>query len=186
MELLGNHKILKPIITAFLAIMILMSSSIAMGADTKITATKTQLRALFIQKIPKYVLWPEQEDPAKDSKEGTPYTVATIDKESLLPYFNKPESFKLVRWPVANCQVLFLDSKNPRVIAAIIQRVKDKPILTIGQNPDFMRMGGIINFVESGSRMKLQVNICAARKAGLTISSKLLKLSEIYCGDEKE
>ena len=99
MGLLGRHKTLKPkpIFTALLAVMILMSSSIAMGSDTKITATKTQLRALFIQKIPKYVLWPEQtrltedatQNPTKNSvnnqvkvpKENTPYTVATIDKE---------------------------------------------------------------------------------------------------------
>ncbi|SDL37129.1 protein of unknown function [Maridesulfovibrio ferrireducens] len=182
MGLLGRHKLLTPIFTALLAVLILLSSSIAMAADTKRTATKTQLRALFIKKIPKYVLWPEQ----SNSKHGRPYTVATIDKDELVPFFNTPDSFKLVRWPAENCQVLFLDSKKPRVIAAIIKQVQDKPILTIGQNPDFLRMGGIINLVESGSRMKLQVNICAARKAGLTISSKLLKLSEIYCGDKTQ
>ncbi|WP_031485058.1 YfiR family protein [Maridesulfovibrio frigidus] len=182
MGLLINYRLTKTIFTAFLAVTIIMSSSVAIGSDTKITATKIQLRALFIKKIPKYVLWPEQANPT----DGKPYTVATIDKDELIPYFNTPNAFKLVRWPSADCQVLFLDSKNPRVIAAILQRVKDDPILTIGQNPDFLRMGGIINLVKSGSRMKLQVNICAARKAGLTISSKLLKLSDIYCGDEAE
>jgi hypothetical protein len=182
MGLLGRDKLLTPIFTALLAVIICLSSSMAMASDTKITATKSQLRALFIKKIPKYVLWPNQ----NESNHSTSYTVAAIDKEELLPYFKKPAAFTLVRWPAKNCQVLFLDSRNPRIIAAIINQVKDKPILTIGQNPDFLRMGGIINLVESGSRMKLQVNIQAARKAGLTISSKLLKLSEIYYGDKAE
>lgn len=178
MGLLGRYKLL----AAVLAFSILFCSSPVIAADAKITATKAQLRALFIKKIPKYVLWPEQ----NHFKENEKYTVAAIDKEELAPYFDKLGAFKLLRWPAADCQVLFLDSSNPRIIAAIIKQVKNKPILTIGQNPDFLRMGGIINLVESGSRMKLQVNICAARKAGLIISSQLLKLSEIFCGGHLE
>ncbi|SME95312.1 YfiR family protein [Desulfovibrio gilichinskyi] len=179
MGLLGRYKFF---FAAVITLFFFLYSSPVIAADAKITATKAQLRALFIKKIPKYVLWPEQ----AHFKESEKYTVAAIDKEELAPYFDKSESFKLVRWPADDCQVLFLDSSNPRVIAAILKQVKNKPILTIGQNPDFLRMGGIINLVESGSRMKLQVNICAARKAGLTISSKLLKLSEIFCGDHLE
>ncbi|WP_291327519.1 YfiR family protein [Desulfovibrio sp. UCD-KL4C] len=175
MGLLGRCKVLAVVIAVF----IFFHSSLVIAADTKITATKAQLRALFIKKIPKYVLWPEQ----SNVKKNVEYTVAAIDKEELAPYFSKLGPYKLVRWPTDSCHVLFIDSLNPRVIAAIIKQVQNKPILTIGQNSDFLRMGGIINLVESGSRMKLQVNICAAHKAGLSISSKLLKLSEIFCGD---
>ncbi|NDV21379.1 YfiR family protein [Desulfovibrio sp. JC022] len=149
------------------------------GHQRRIKVTQPQLQALFIKKITKYVLGPDKRRVTAER----PVTVATIAPKKLSRFFRKPDKFKLVRWPDEESKVLFVDVDNPRIIAAVLKKVKGKPILTIGQSPDFLRLGGMINLVESGSRFKLQVNICAARKAGLTISSKLLKLSEIYCGD---
>ncbi|WP_320008098.1 YfiR family protein [Maridesulfovibrio sp.] len=145
----------------------------------RLTATQPQLQALFIKKITKYVLDPEKRKISSNS----PVTVAAVAPKKISRFFKNQDRFKLVRWPDEESNVLFIDIDNPRIIAAVLNKVKGKPVLTIGQNPDFLRLGGMINLVESGSRFKLQVNICAARKAGLTISSKLLKLSEIYCGD---
>ena len=147
-------------------------------ATHRLKATQPQLQALFIKKITKYVLGPDK----RRISEASPVTVAALNPRPLSRFFVRPDGFDLIRWP-GDCQVLFLNGENQRAIAAILKKVKDQPVLTIGNSPDFLRMGGVINLVESGSRLKLQVNVCAARKAGLTISSKLLKLSDIYCGD---
>lgn len=149
------------------------------GKQHRLTATQPQLQALFIKKITKYVLGPDKRRISTEK----PVTIAAIAPKKIFRFFKKPDKFKLVRWPEEESDVLFIDVDNPRIIAAVLKKVKGKPVLTIGQSPDFLRLGGMINLVESGSRFKLQVNICAARKAGLTISSKLLKLSEIYCGE---
>ncbi len=93
-------------------------------------------------------------------------TVAAVAPKELSRFFKNPDKFKLVRWPEEDFRVLFIDVDNPRIIAAVLNKVRGKPILTIGQSPEFLRMGGMINLVESGSRFKLQVNICAARQAG--------------------
>lgn len=149
------------------------------GNPHKLTATQPQLQALFIKKITKYVLGPDKRRISADK----PVTVAAVASKKIFRFFKKNDKFKIVSWPEDECDVLFIDVDNPRIIAAVLKKAKGKPVLTIGQSPDFLRLGGMINLVESGSRFKLQVNICAARKAGLTISSKLLKLSEIYCGE---
>ncbi|WP_321404275.1 YfiR family protein [Maridesulfovibrio sp.] len=158
-----------------------MSAHARQEADRqhRITATQPQLQALFIKKITKYVLDPGKRKIASNN----PVTVAAVAPKKISRFFKKQDNFKLVRWPDEESNVLFIDIDNPRIIAAVLSKVEGKPVLTIGQSPDFLRLGGMINLVESGARFKLQVNICAARKAGLTISSKLLKLSEIYCGD---
>lgn len=148
-------------------------------AQARLKATQPQLQALFIKKIPKYVLGPDKRRIAAHR----PVTVAAINPRPMARFFKRPDGFKLIRWPAADCDVLYIGNVNPRIMAAVLKKVKGRPILTIGQSPDFLRMGGMINLVETGSRFKLQVNVCAAREAGLTISSKLLKLSEIYCGD---
>lgn len=183
MGLLKNHKILA--ITIATLFMVCSIPKLPAHARTKngqqhgIKVTQPQLQALFIKKITKYVLGPDKRRIATEH----PVTVATITPKKLSRFFKKPEKFKLVRWPDEESKVLFINVDNPRIIAAVLKKVKGKPVLTIGQSSDFLRLGGMINLVESGSRFKLQVNICAARKAGLTVSSKLLKLSEIYCGD---
>lgn len=151
------------------------------GQARQLRATQPQLQALFIKKITKYVLGPDK----RRLSDSNPVVVAAMTTRPMSGFFDRPDGFKLVRWP-SECQVLFLDGDNPRAIAAILKKVENSPVLTIGRNPDFMRMGGMINLVESGSRFKLQVNVCAARKAGLTISSKLLNLSEIFCGEKPE
>jgi len=47
-------------------------------------------------------------------------------------------------------------------------------------------MGVIVNFYRAGGNIKLQVNPKAARKAGLHISSKLMRIARIYTGDEDD
>ena len=51
------------------------------------------------------------------------------------------------------------------------------PVLTVGESPDFLELGGIINFVTEGSEVRFQVDTERARRHKLTISSRLLSLS---------
>ena len=45
--------------------------------------------------------------------------------------------------------------------------------------PGFAQAGGIIGFVTTNNKIKLQININAAKEAGLNISSKLLSVANI-------
>ncbi|WP_051249680.1 YfiR family protein [Maridesulfovibrio zosterae] len=178
MGFLKIHKIMAVMLASFF---VLYSIPIE-TAQARIVATQPQLQALFIKKITKYVLTPDM----NKISAIRPVTVAAIMPHEMAAFFKKSDGFKLVRWPAANCEVLFIGDVNPRIMAAVLEKVKGKPILTIGRSPYFLSMGGMINLVENGSRFKLQVNVCAARKAGLTISSKLLKLSDVYCGENPQ
>ena len=43
--------------------------------------------------------------------------------------------------------------------------------------PGFTRRGGMIQFVLDGSRVRFEINLAAAQRAGLTLSSELLKVA---------
>ncbi|MBA4055177.1 MAG: DUF4154 domain-containing protein, partial [Marivirga sp.] len=43
----------------------------------------------------------------------------------------------------------------------------------------FAKQGGIIRFATENNKTRIQINLEAARQAGVTISSKLLKLADI-------
>jgi hypothetical protein len=44
---------------------------------------------------------------------------------------------------------------------------------------DFAQRGGVINLTMKDRKVRFDINIDAAERAGLTVSSKLLKLSNI-------
>jgi hypothetical protein len=57
--------------------------------------------------------------------------------------------------------------------------IGNSTVLTVGETDNFAAEGGIINFkIEAGS-VRVQINLEAARRQQLRISSKLLSLAEI-------
>jgi hypothetical protein len=64
-------------------------------------------------------------------------------------------------------------------LTQVINTVKDAPILTVGELPGFAPHGGIIGFVMEEGRVRFEINPKAAKRAGLTLSSKLLSLAKV-------
>ena len=55
--------------------------------------------------------------------------------------------------------------------------------LTVSDADDFGKRGGMVRFVVEDRRVRLRINVEAARAAGLTISSNLLRIAEIATTD---
>jgi dihydroxyacid dehydratase/phosphogluconate dehydratase len=58
--------------------------------------------------------------------------------------------------------------------------VGPSPVLTIGEHVPFSRLGGIIAFIRDGNRVRFEINADAAERAGLQVSSKLLRLAAVW------
>jgi hypothetical protein len=58
--------------------------------------------------------------------------------------------------------------------------VKGKNILTVSDAADFNKQGGMIKLFTKSNKIKLQVNMDATKQSQLELSSKLLRLAEIY------
>lgn len=76
------------------------------------------------------------------------------------------------------CHILYISQSERSRIGAIVRAVGDLPILTVSDVERFSRRGGMITLVRSGSRIRFRINIDAVRRAGLSVSSKLLELAE--------
>lgn len=74
--------------------------------------------------------------------------------------------------------MLYVNASEAVHMASILAYVKTLPIVTISDLAGFARMGGIFNFVRSKDNIGFEVNPNAARRAGVTIRSKLLRLAE--------
>lgn len=80
------------------------------------------------------------------------------------------------------CQLIFIASSEGRRLSKILQHVKRKNILTVGDTPGYARRGVIINFYTENNKVRFDINMAAADKAGLVISSKLLRLARSIYG----
>lgn len=74
------------------------------------------------------------------------------------------------------CRVVFIGAQGDE-LAAQLAALRDAPVLTVADGHEAARRGAIIGLVPDAGRIGFEVNITAARSAGLTLSSKLLRLA---------
>lgn len=80
----------------------------------------------------------------------------------------------------AGCHLLFISDSEARRLTGILKSLRGRPVLTIADMPDFARAGGIINLkTNQDDKVRFEINVGTAKRAGLKISSKLLNLAEI-------
>ena len=77
----------------------------------------------------------------------------------------------------SECRVLLISSSEDTALKTILDDVGRASILTVSDMPEFVNRGGIIQFVIENSRVRFEINLAAAERAHLTLSSQLLKLA---------
>jgi hypothetical protein len=80
------------------------------------------------------------------------------------------------------CQVLFVSVPDQRKAAHILASLKGAPVLTVGESPGFIQVGGIVNFSVQDSKIRLELDLDSANRAGLKISAKLIAVSKLVSG----
>jgi hypothetical protein len=79
------------------------------------------------------------------------------------------------------CQVVFISSSEHQRLRQILNQLPPG-VLTVGDMPGFCENGGIIGFDVVDRRVRLRINLEAAQRARLQISSKLLSLAKVVGG----
>jgi hypothetical protein len=59
----------------------------------------------------------------------------------------------------------------------IMEGLDKEAVLTVSDMPQFSQRGGMIQFVLEGKKVRFEVNLTAVQRAGLTLSSELLKVA---------
>jgi hypothetical protein len=75
------------------------------------------------------------------------------------------------------CRILFVSASEDRQLAAVMAAVDRASILTVSDLPRFVDRGGMIQFVIEQSRVRFTINLDATARAGLTVSSNLLRVA---------
>lgn len=77
------------------------------------------------------------------------------------------------------CQILFIAASEKKRYKTILSFLKNAGVLTVGESTGFCESGGVINLEIVESKVRFDVNLDAAARARLRLSSKLLGLARI-------
>ena len=85
--------------------------------------------------------------------------------------------------PIRSCHLVYVSGLDTKQTGQLLESLKNTSVLTVGDGDQFAAMGGIAQLVLENGRMRFAVNVGAAHRANLTISSKLLSLATIVKDD---
>jgi len=160
------------------------------GHGAEVVMTESQVKALCLLNFAKYVNWPAD----AFSQPGSPILIGVLGDPKTHGELKHSAHGKLVgNRPVvvidgndpghaARCHILFVGSGEKARLTEVIEAIGDRPVLSVGDHERFVAAGGAIMFVKRDNKVRFEVNLAAARKARLQISSKLLALADAVHG----
>lgn len=142
------------------------------------------VKVAFLLQFTNYVTWPEGSFEEKDSPlviciEGNDDVYNGL-REKVKGKKAGSHPIKVVREVSGACHIAFIDEANSESTREFIDKHGTEPILTVGANTSFTKDGGIIRLFIEDAKPRIEINVGAAEKADIKISSKLLKLAIIY------
>jgi YfiR/HmsC-like len=84
---------------------------------------------------------------------------------------------------VAGCHMVFVGRNESQHISVILAGLKGAPVVTVGDTTNFVEQGGVLGFCMEGNKIRFEVNLEAAERAKIKISSRLLLLARRVIGN---
>ena len=83
------------------------------------------------------------------------------------------------RTSLNECRVLFIAASESSNLRRVLKDIKGNVTLTVGDTNGYAAQGVMVNFYPESNKVRFEINVDAARRASLRISSQLLKLARI-------
>jgi uncharacterized protein DUF4154 len=144
-----------------------------------------QVKAAFLYNFIKFVDWPGD----GSASAGSPICLGMLGRDSfgdaletvrgktakgrkiVTTYYRRVEDVK-------ECDVLFISASEKGRLAHILRHLQNSHILTVADQEGFCEAGGMINLIAVKNKVTFEINVEAASRARLRISSQLIKLAK--------
>ncbi len=186
LSLLINFKVMKLQTLIIFSTLFLLSATCLYAEQ--VLYNEYDVKAAFIYNFAKFTEWPEnaisfQNDSLKlciigDSPFGTSLKELegkhVKNKKLLIKHIKSMSSIK-------GCNMLYISKSEEKNLISIVDYANNYNVLTISDQAGFETKGVVINMFVSEDMIRFNINVDAAKKAGIKISAKLLKLaSKVY------
>src|SRR5689334_17560040 len=143
----------------------------------------TAVKAAFLHRFASYVEWPREamgEGPFIIAVAGADDVAANLDMllQGLAVQGRPAEVRRVTRVEeLEGVHILYLGPDSASRTRELRAATTNRPILVVTDGENGFAGGGIINFVQSGSRVRFEVSLLAAERARLRIDSALLPVA---------
>jgi hypothetical protein len=161
----------------------LTGSQLASGSEAA-SPREYELKAAFLYNFTKFIEWPPQSFPDA----AAPVIVAVLGPPEFASELERVVRDRKINGrgilvkPIrtvaeaATAQMLFVSAAADPQLAELQAALAHRPIVTVGESAAFAK-SGTITFVLQDDKVRFEINSDAAEKAGIHISSQLLKLA---------
>ncbi len=155
-----------------------------LAADVAV-AKEHQLKAAFIYNFTKFVEWPPKNFPDPNS----PIVIGVVGKCPVYDEITRVVkdrklngrefAVRIIDTPEAarSVNLLFFCASEDGRLAEFLSAPLGANILTVGESEQFARQGGVINFLMEGYKIRFDIDMLGAERAGLKVSAQLQKLA---------
>lgn len=163
----------------------LMAFAAPQCADAQAVSLEDAVKATYLYKFVPFVEW---RNAAAEFQSGA-FTLCVIGDNALDGFLESAVSGGQVAGrPIMvrhfadvtgnpGCAVMYLTGDDKQRVAGILAAVRGTPVLTVTDAAADPATKGIINFINSGDRIRFEIDSAAAIVNDLMISSKLLSLA---------
>jgi hypothetical protein len=156
-------------------------------ADQRTDSAEDDIKAAFLFNFTKFVEWPAVD-------RTRPFRICTVAEPGFGSAVNRTitgetaggRPIEHVTPPTPDaaraCDILFVGRLETGRVERWMGAIRGTPILVVGESRAAWDRGAHINFVVDDNRVKFDVNAEAASRAGLTVSSKLLRVARTVTG----
>jgi hypothetical protein len=163
------------------------------GAGAQVAPSEYQVKAAYLFNFLKFVEYPEDafSDPLAPMVIGVvgddPFGSAlpqivigkTVQRRDLvIRSYRDTENLR-------GAQILFISTSERKKVPQILSGLRGSSVLTVADMEGFLEAGGIIQFFVEHDRVRFAINVDAAARARLKMSSKLLSLAKVVGGNAK-
>lgn len=147
-----------------------------------------EVKAAFLYNFARFVEWP------RDPQGGEEFVVTVLGRDPFGTVLDDTLRGKTVgeqrivirraerAEEVRGSRIVFICDSEKERLPAILKALEGAPVLTVGEMSEFAERGGVIRFKLEQGRIRLEINVAAAERSKLKISSQLLKLARIVSG----
>ncbi len=162
--------------------------SMSLYAYARGEPSEYEVKAAFIFNFAKFVEWPETALPANETlnicfvgkdkttdalqllnqREAQGRTLNIVDvSDELDTGLNQP------------CHILFMSMREKKRQQQWLTKVQHQATLTIADNLDFIKQGGMIGLYSEAQRVQFVVNQSVTQNTGLKLSARMLQLARV-------
>ncbi len=163
---------------------ILISVVIGPVYSEELGFTEAKIKTAYLYNFLNFLEWPDDSNYDKHicvigHKEDYHDAIFSIREKTLNGRNIVVDEYEQVKdmQDVINCQLVFITEEATHRQKMIVNIIKEKNILTVGESRGFIDHGGIINFITKENNVRFEINLAAAREANIRIPSTILRIA---------